>query len=108
MTETEIVFSKNWSKLNQQMFTTLRKSKKAQEGEVVKIYNRPNVVVFPARCLLVMKFPLAQLSTYLLCVDTDTRSRTAAIAEIQQFYSKQLTDDTIFYLHLFQKEDPDK
>jgi len=104
MSETVIVFSKYWTKLDQPMFTTLRKSKKAQEGEKVKIYNKPNMDVFPARCLLVMKFPLARLSTYLLCVDTDTRSRTAAIATIQQFYSKQLTDDTIFYLHLFQKE----
>ena len=108
MTLTIIPFSKNWSKLDQPMFTTLRKSKKALEGEMVKIYNKSNVNVFPAQCLLVMKFTLGELSTGLLCVDTDTKSRSAAIAEIQQFYRKPLTDETVFYLHLFQKEDQDQ
>lgn len=104
MSETVIVFSKNWSKLDQNMFTTLRKSKFAKEGEIVKIYNKPNVNVFPALCLLVEKFTLAELSTVLLCIDTGTKTREAAISKIQQFYPTPLTDETIFYLHLFQKE----
>ena len=99
-----IPFSKDWSKLSQRLFITLRKSEKAQVGEVVKIYNKPNVVVFKACCLLVMKSTLGELSTALLCYDTDTHTRAAAIAEIQQFYKTSLTDDSVFYLHLFQKE----
>lgn len=108
MNDTVIVFSKYWTKLDQPMFTTLRKSKFAKEGEKVKIYNKPNVDVFPALCLLVVKFPLGKLSTVLLCIDTDTRTREAAISKIQQFYRTPLTDDTVFYLHLFQKEVPNK
>ena len=37
MSETVIVFSKNWTKFDQPMFTTLRKSKFAKEGEKVKL-----------------------------------------------------------------------
>ena len=99
-----IPFSKDWSKLSQRLFITLRKSEKAQQGEVVKIYNKPNVDVFKACCLLVMKTTLGELPTALLCYDTDTHTREGAIAEIQQFYKISLAEDTVFYLHLFQKE----
>ncbi|MGC9781736.1 MAG: hypothetical protein HZR80_21020 [Candidatus Heimdallarchaeota archaeon] len=98
-------FSFNWSKLHQPMFTTLRKSKKVQEEEQVKVLNRKIGETFTARCLLVVKYPLDAIPTSLLCYDTDTITREDAIAEIQSFYRKPLTPETIFYIHLLQKEE---
>lgn len=102
--ETEIPFSKNWTKLSQKMFTTLRKSRKAKANEYVEIYNRETRERFNAQCVLVQKIPLAEISTSLLQVDTDTNSREEAIQEIQSFYRTPLTPSTIFWVHLFQKE----
>jgi len=99
----EIPFSKNWSKLRQQMFTTLRKSKKAKEGELTKIIIRNISGSFTVRCLLVVKLPLASISSELLCVDTDSKTREEAIAKIQAFYHNALTPGTNFFIHLFQR-----
>jgi len=99
----ELPFSKNWSKLSQQMFTTLRKSKKISEGELAKIIIKGIDGSIIARCLLVVKLPLASISSYLLCVDTDSKTREEAIAQIQAFYHNALTPGTNFFIHLFQR-----
>ncbi|MGC9781739.1 MAG: hypothetical protein HZR80_21035 [Candidatus Heimdallarchaeota archaeon] len=99
----EIPFSKNWSKLQEKQFTTIRKRKMAKIRWINKVINRATKEEFDVSCHRIDKLSLQEIPTDLLLKDTDSKTREEAITKIQSFYRKPLTDDTIFYVHYLEK-----
>jgi len=103
-----IPFSYNLSKLQDEEFTTIRKQKMLQVSERRWIYpaiveNRITNEIFEVQCTRIDKLPLGEIPTELLLKDTDSTTRDEAIAKIQKFYRKPLTDATVFYVHYLKK-----
>ena len=102
-----IPFSKNWSKLQEDEFTTIRKQKYKFRW-IHTVINRATKEEFDVRILSIEEYHLEDIPTDLLLKDTDSSTRKEAIAKIQKFYRKPLTDGTIFYVHYLKRSIPAK
>ena len=89
-----IMFSKDWKKLDSEVFTTIRSSNNkkfqmAEEGERWLAHTPTRK--FPAILLYNISSQIFELPTTLLTYDTDTKTRTEALQEINSFYKYPLT-----------------
>ena len=105
-----LVFSKDWSKLTDRVFTNLRKTccyfKVNEKVQVyIKQIDKRLEKRFIATVIFKSKQKLRDISTSLITYDTDTKTRQEAFQVLQKFYHLPLTEDTEFYLLLLKKED---
>lgn len=80
-------FSRDWPKLDAPIFTTIRKSHapyEADEGTVFDVETPTRR--FTAVLLFNTGSSIEDLSTDLLCYDTDTKTREEALAVLNGFY----------------------
>jgi hypothetical protein len=80
-------FSHDWTKLNDRIFTTIRKPHDPYdrpEGEIFDVISPTKR--FEAILLFSIQSPIQDLSTDLLCHDTDTVTREQALATLNGFY----------------------
>ncbi len=98
-----LVFTKKWSKLDDRIFTTIRKNCNFKRNEIVEVYIKETKETFNAELLLKHRLKLYELSRTLLAYDTDTLDKDAAIAVLQNFYRNKITEETEFYLLLLRK-----
>ena len=98
-----LVFSKWYEKLDNDLFITLRKKPQCFAGEVVKVTIKKEPIYFEARCLQLFTRSLGELSDWLLMFDTDTSSRKDAIALLQSFYRNPLRKNELFMVHVMVK-----
>lgn len=99
-----LIFSNNWSKLNSEFFTTIRRRKKILPGETIKVMVKTTNTEFSVKCLLVDKVLLKDIPTVFLCYDTDTTTREEAIGVINSFYRNPILPDDFVYCFLLKKE----
>ena len=100
-----LVFSINWPKLDDRLFTTLRKTCYFNFNEKVQVHIRPTNKRFFATVLFKSKQELLDISTSLITYDTNTKTREEAFKVLQKFYHNTIDENTEFYLLLLQKED---
>lgn len=102
-----VKFNKDFSKLNQNKFGTLRKAPEGQnipyaENNVYKIES-PSMK-FKAKCTGIHVVRLEDVSTTFLVYDTDTNSREDALTILKEFYP-DLSEKDIFLGIFFERED---
>lgn len=100
----ELIFSKWYSKLNNELFITLRKRKQCNVGEVVRVTIKGMDKTLFAKCLEIIPEDLDYYSDELLTYDTDTNTREEAIELLQSFYRKPILPDSRLYLHIFSRK----
>ena len=100
-----LVFSENWSKLNDRLFTTLRKTCSLKQNEKIQVYIKPTNNRFFATVLYKSYQNLSSISDSLITYDTDTKTREEAIKVFQQFYHLPIIGENQFYLLIIEKED---
>ena len=88
MTEHPVLrFSRDWSKLNERMFTTIRKPHPpydAPEGTIFQVETPTRT--FLASLAFSTETELEELSTDLLTYDTDSDTRERALGVLNSFY----------------------
>ena len=100
----ELIFSKWYSKLNNELFITLRKRKQCDIGEHVQVTIKGMDKTLFAKCLEIIPRDLDHYSDELLIFDTDTNTREEAIELLQSFYRTPILPDTRLYLHVFSRK----
>jgi len=94
-------YSHNYSKLDKQEYTTIRRYSKAQVGDIVReVYPKGNHF---AKVKRVVRTTLREIPTKLLLEDTDKQTREEALLLIQSFYRKQIGIDERLYLYYLDK-----
>ena len=96
-----IKFSKHYSKLNDNQFTTIRKHKKDILDKTVKIRS-PNTE-FQAQCIKIEKTSIMMINFDLLKKDTDTETIIDGLRELRKHYHDLLMNDTV-YVYYFEKQ----
>ncbi len=93
-----LYFSKDWSKLNERLISTLRKRCKYEEGEEVIIHSPSHN--FIAKILQIVNVDLNTFPEPLLCYDTDTKNKSDALKVIQSFYRNDILECDFHFILL--------
>ena len=86
----KLKFSKDWKKLNDPIFTTIRRRTDLEEGNIIDIISPKKK--FKGIVLFRTSIELSKISTSLLTYDTDTLIRNEAIKVLNSFYQKEIKD----------------
>ena len=95
-------FSKDYTKLDDRVFTTIRRRDKWEAGETVKV--EAPTKNFHAKIIYHCGVMLDDLSTEVLCYDTDTETREKALTLLNSFYRKPLAWNEYLEFYLLRKE----
>ena len=85
-----IKFSQDYSKLNDRVFTTIRRYDRYKVGETVSV--KTPTKKFYALILHKFKCFAKELHEEFLCYDTDTENLVEAIKVLNSFYKKPIND----------------
>lgn len=96
-------YSKDYSKLGRDEYTTLRRSAKGELGDIMP-ETHPNGS-HQARIERIERRAIWELTTEFLLRDTDCLTRRDAIALIQSFYKKPIEHHEKLYVHYMKKEE---
>jgi hypothetical protein len=97
-----IKFSKNFSKLDKNKFTTIRRYDKYEEGGLLKV--KTPKTTFEVIVSKKIKKPLGEIDTPFLLKDTDTKTREEALKLINSFYKKPLQDQEVLTILFLKKK----
>lgn len=94
-------YSHHYSKLDQKIYTTVRRYKKGNEGDIVN-------ETYPdgshkAEILLEILRSLDKMETTFLLNDTDCNTREEAIELINSFYKKPIDLDEKLFVYILQR-----
>lgn len=98
---TYIKFSYDYSKLEENTFTTIRRYDRYDPSEHITV--KTPTKTFPAIIIGKTKARLSQLSDSFLLRDTDTKNRADAIKVLNSFYRKPVTEDEVLTILIIEK-----
>ena len=98
-------YSHDYSKLQKEEYTTIRRYSKGKIGDLV-LETYPSGQHY-ARIIKIVKKPLAKLSTNFLISDTDLNNRLEIYSLFQSFYTKPInfTNEKFYIYYLKRQKD---